>query len=144
MRSGHNPEGRHVVICGRSNIVGKPLTGILMQKQPGANATVTLCHTDTPNMSEFTRMADIVVAAIGRPATITAEMIRAGAVVIDVGVNQVPDPETGKPRLVGDVDFEQVSQIAAAITPVPGDTGPVTTAMLLSNTVLAAERQATH
>ncbi len=140
VRSGHSPEGRHVVICGRSNIVGKPLAGILMQKQAGANATVTVCHTGTRDMAQFTRTADIVVAAMGRPATITADMIRSGAVVIDVGVNQVLDPETDKPRLVGDVDFDPVSQVAGAITPVPGGTGPVTTAVLLSNTVLAAER----
>ena len=140
VRSGHSPEVRHVVICGRSNIVGKPLAGILMQKQPGANATVTVCHTGTQNMAEFTRVADIVVAAMGRAGTITAEMIRSGAVVIDVGVNQVVDPQTDKPRLVGDVDFDAVSEVAGAITPVPGGTGPVTTAVLLSNTVLAAER----
>ncbi len=140
VRSGHSPEGRHVVICGRSNIVGKPLAGILMQKQAGANATVTVCHTGTRDMAQFTRTADIVVAAMGRPATITADMIRSGAVVIDVGVNQVLDPESDKPRLVGDVDFDPVSQVAGAITPVPGGTGPVTTAVLLSNTVLAAER----
>lgn len=140
VRSGHSPEGRHVVICGRSNIVGKPLAGILMQKQPGANATVTVCHTGTQDMAEFTRMADIVVAAMGRAKTITADMVRNGAVVVDVGVNQVVDPQADKPRLVGDVDFDAVSQVAGAITPVPGGTGPVTTAVLLSNTVLAAER----
>ena len=141
VRSGHSPEGRHVVICGRSNIVGKPLAAILMQKQAGANATVTVCHTGTADMAAYTRIADIVVAAMGRPHSVTADMVRWGAIVIDVGVNQIEDPETGKPRLVGDVDFEPVSRIAAAITPVPGGTGPVTTAMLLSNTVLAAERQ---
>ncbi len=142
VRSGHSPDGRHVVICGRSNIVGKPLAAILMQKQPGANATVTVCHTGTKDMASFTRSADIVVAAMGRPRSITADMVRPGAIVIDVGVNQIDDPETGKPRLVGDVDFEAVAQVAAAITPVPGGTGPVTAAMLLSNTVLAAERRA--
>lgn len=141
LRSGHSPEGRHVVICGRSNIVGKPLAAILMQKQPGANATVTVCHTGTRDVASFTRGADIVVAAMGRPRSVTADMIRPGAVVIDVGVNQVDDPSTGKPRLVGDVDFEAVARVAGAITPVPGGTGPVTAAMLLSNTVLAAERQ---
>jgi len=142
VRSGHSPEGRHVVICGRSNIVGKPLAAILMQKHSGANATVTVCHTGTANMAAFTRSADIIVAAMGRPRSITADMVRPGTVVIDVGVNQIDDPATGKARLVGDVDFEPVAQVAAAITPVPGGTGPVTTAMLLSNTVLAAERQA--
>jgi len=141
VRSGNSPDGRHVVICGRSNIVGKPLAAILMQKQPGANATVTVCHTGTMDMARFTRSADIVVAAMGRPRSITADMVRPGAIVIDVGVNQIDDPETGKTRLVGDVDFEPVSRVAAAITPVPGGTGPVTAAMLLSNTVLAAERQ---
>jgi len=141
VRSGNSPEGRHVVICGRSNIVGKPLAAILMQKHKGANATVTVCHTGTADMATFTRSADIIVAAMGRPRYITADMVRPGAVVVDVGVNQLDDPETGKPRLVGDVDFEAVLRIAGAITPVPGGTGPVTTAMLLSNTVLAAERQ---
>ena len=141
VRSGNSPDGRHVVICGRSNIVGKPLAAILMQKQPGANATVTVCHTGTMDMAAFTRSADIVVAAMGLPRSITADMVRPGAIVVDVGVNQIDDPETGKPRLVGDVDFEPVARVAAAITPVPGGTGPVTAAMLLSNTVLAAERQ---
>jgi len=141
-RSGNLPEGKHVVICGRSNIVGKPLAGILMQKQPGANATVTVCHTGTRNMAEITRQADILVAAIGRPRVITADMVKEGAVVIDVGVNQVEDPETGKPRLVGDVDFTAVAEKASAITPVPGGTGPVTSAMLLTNTITAAERLA--
>ncbi|MCK9355781.1 MAG: bifunctional 5,10-methylene-tetrahydrofolate dehydrogenase/5,10-methylene-tetrahydrofolate cyclohydrolase [Dehalococcoidia bacterium] len=140
VRSGHSPEGLHVVICGRSNIVGKPLAGMLMQKQPGANATVTVCHTGTRNLAEITTTADILVAAIGRARAITADMVREGAVVIDVGVNQVEDPLTGKPRLVGDVDFDAVARKASAITPVPGGTGPVTAAMLLSNTVLAAER----
>lgn len=143
VRSGHSPDGLHVVICGRSNIVGKPLAGILMQKQPGANATVTVCHTGTRNLAEITTTADILVAAIGRARAITADMVREGAVVIDVGVNQVDDPLTGKPRLVGDVDFDAVEQKAGAITPVPGGTGPVTAAMLLSNTVLAAERLST-
>jgi len=141
-RSGNSPEGKHVVICGRSNIVGKPLAGMLMQKQPGANATVTVCHTSTKNMADITRQADILVAAIGRPRVITADMVKEGAVVIDVGVNQVDDPETGKPRLVGDVDFDAVAQKASAITPVPGGTGPITSAMLLTNTITAAERLA--
>jgi len=114
----------------------------MMQKQPGANATVTVCHTGTKNMAEITRQADILVAAIGRPRVITADMVRDGAVVIDVGVNQVEDPETGKPRLVGDVDFDAVAEKASAITPVPGGTGPVTSAMLLTNTIAAAERLA--
>jgi methylenetetrahydrofolate dehydrogenase (NADP+)/methenyltetrahydrofolate cyclohydrolase len=142
LRSGHSPEGLHVVICGRSNIVGKPLAGILMQKQPGANATVTVCHTGTRNLREITLSADILVAAMGRPKAITADMVREGTVVVDVGVNMVDDPAAGKPRIVGDVDFEAVSQKASAITPVPGGTGPLTTAMLLTNTVTAAERLA--
>ncbi len=143
LRSGHDPAGQHVVICGRSNIVGKPLAALLMQKRPGANATVTVCHTGTPNLAEITRQADILVAAMGSPRAITADMVREGAVVIDVGNNRVPDPtrKSGY-RMVGDVDFEAVAEKAAAITPVPGGVGPMTVTMLLSNTVLAAERAA--
>ena len=139
-RSGNPPEGKHVVVCGRSNIVGKPLAGILMQKNPRANATVTICHTATPNLADFTRPADILVAAMGSPAAITADMVKPGAVVVDVGNNWVPDPsrKSGR-RLVGDVDFEGVSAVAGAITPVPGGVGPMTVAMLLSNTVALAE-----
>ena len=139
IRSGHDPSGKHVVICGRSNLVGKPLAGLLMQKAEGANATVTLCHTGTPDIAAFTREADIVVAAMGRPKTITADMIREGAVVIDVGVNRVDDAtrKSGY-RLVGDVDFETVKEKASAITPVPGGVGPMTRVMLLYNTLIAA------
>ena len=139
LRSGYDPAGRHVVICGRSNLVGKPLAGLLMRKAPGGNATVTLCHTGTPDIAEHTRRADIVVAAIGRPKMITAGMVREGAVVIDVGINAVPDAtkKSGQ-RLVGDVDFDAVAPKAAAITPVPGGVGPMTRAMLLVNTVIAA------
>jgi len=140
VRSGYSPEGRHVVICGRSNIVGKPLMGILIQKQKGANATVTACHTRTKDLPSITRQADILIAAIGKAKAITADMIKEGAVVIDVGVNQIEDASTGKFKLVGDVDFETVKEKAGAITPVPGGTGPVTTAMLLANTTKAAER----
>ena len=140
VRSGNSPEGKHVVICGRSNIVGKPLAGILIQKQQGANATVTICHTRTRDLPAVTRQADILVAAMGKARAITADMVGEGAIVIDVGVNQIEDPATGKPRLVGDVDFEAVMNKAARITPVPGGTGPVTTAMLLSNTVKSAEK----
>lgn len=140
IRSGHNPEGKHVVICGRSNIVGKPLMGILMQKKSGANATVTVCHTGTKNLSLLTRQADIIVAAMGKARAITGDMVSKGTVVVDVGVNRVQDSDTGKFRLVGDVDFDAVKDIAEAITPVPGGTGPVTSAMLLSNTVRAAEK----
>ncbi|MFW6150083.1 MAG: bifunctional 5,10-methylenetetrahydrofolate dehydrogenase/5,10-methenyltetrahydrofolate cyclohydrolase [Chloroflexota bacterium] len=140
VRSGHRPEGKHVVICGRSNIVGKPLAAILVQKKEGANATVTLCHTGTRDLPSVTRQGDILVAAIGKARAVTADMVADGAVVVDVGVNQVDDPESGKPKLVGDVDYDAVAQKAGAITPVPGGTGPVTTAMLLSNTVTAAEK----
>ncbi len=139
MRSGHNPEGKHVVIVGRSNIVGKPLVGMFIQKQKGANATVTVCHTGTKNLSEFTKQADILVAAIGKAKAITADMVREGTVVADVGVNFIPDPVTGKNKQVGDVDFEAVKDKAAAITPVPGGTGAVTSMMLMVNTVKAAE-----
>lgn len=140
IRSGHSPEGQHVVICGRSNIVGKPLMGILMQKRKGANATVTVCHTGTKDLLSITRQADILVAAMGKARAITADMIKGGAIVIDVGVNQIEDPATGKFKLVGDVDFEAVKEKAGAITPVPGGTGPVTSAMLMINTVKSAER----
>ena len=140
LRSGHPPDGKHVVVCGRSNLVGKPLAALLMQKREGANATVTVCHTGTPNLGEMTRQADILVAAMGRAGTITADMVAEGAVVIDVGTNSIPDASrrSGR-RLVGDADFEAVSKKAAAITPVPGGVGPMTRAMLLVNTVLAAE-----
>ena len=139
MRNGHDPEGASVAICGRSQIVGKPLAALLMQRARGGNATVTVCHTRTRDVAEVTRAADVVVAAIGRPAAITADMVREGAVVIDVGINRVPDLSAKRGyRLVGDVDFEGVSQKAAAITPVPGGVGPMTIAMLLRNTLTAA------
>jgi len=141
VRSGHSPEGKHVVICGRSNIVGKPLMGILVQKQKKANATVTVCHTGTKDLPSISKQADILVAAMGKAKAITPDMVKEGAIVIDVGVNQIEDPENpGKFKLVGDVDFEAVKEKAEAITPVPGGTGPVTTAMLMANTVKAAER----
>jgi methylenetetrahydrofolate dehydrogenase (NADP+)/methenyltetrahydrofolate cyclohydrolase len=143
LRTGHDPGGKHVVICGRSNIVGKPLAALLMQKRPGANATVTVCHTGTSNLPEVTRTADILVAAMGSARAITADMVREGAVVIDVGNNRVPDASRKSGyRMVGDVDFEAVAEKAAAITPVPGGVGPMTVTMLLWNTVLAAERAA--
>jgi methylenetetrahydrofolate dehydrogenase (NADP+)/methenyltetrahydrofolate cyclohydrolase len=143
VRSGNSPEGKHVVVCGRSNIVGKPVMAILMQKQKGANATVTVVHTGTKNMASIVRLGDIVIAAMGAPRVITADMIKEGAVVIDVGVNRIPDP-TKKAgfRLVGDVDFDAISQKAKAITPVPGGVGPMTVTMLMANTVKAAEMQA--
>jgi methylenetetrahydrofolate dehydrogenase (NADP+)/methenyltetrahydrofolate cyclohydrolase len=139
VRSGHDPDGKHVVIVGRSNIVGKPLIGILVQKQKGANATVTVCHTGTKNLAAITQQADILIAAMGRAKAITADMVRPGTVVIDVGVNFIPDPATGKNKQVGDVDFEAVKEKAGAITPVPGGTGAVTSVMLMVNTVKAAE-----
>ncbi|MEX2236596.1 MAG: bifunctional 5,10-methylenetetrahydrofolate dehydrogenase/5,10-methenyltetrahydrofolate cyclohydrolase [Dehalococcoidia bacterium] len=140
IRSGHDPGGKHVVVVGRSNLVGKPLAAILMQKARGANATVTICHTGTPDVGEHTRRADIVVAAMGVPRYLTAEMVKEGAVVIDVGVNQVADAAKKRGyRLVGDVDFDGVAAKAAAITPVPGGVGPMTRAMLLANTLTAAE-----
>lgn len=143
IRSGFDPDGKHVVICGRSNIVGKPLAGILMQKKKGANATVTVCHTGTKDMAKFTRQADIVVAAMGAPQVITADMISEGTAVIDVGVNRIEDKTKEKGfRLVGDVDFEAAKEKAAAITPVPGGVGPMTVTMLLLNTVESAERVA--
>jgi methylenetetrahydrofolate dehydrogenase (NADP+)/methenyltetrahydrofolate cyclohydrolase len=140
IRSGHSPEGKHVVICGRSNIVGKPLMGILVQKKAGANATITVCHTGTKDLASITRQADIIVAAMGKAGVITADMVKEGAIVVDVGVNQIQDPDSGKFRLVGDVDFDAVKEKAGAITPVPGGTGPVTSAILLANTVWAAEK----
>ena len=139
LRNGYAPDGKHVVICGRSNIVGKPLGILLMQKREGANATVTVCHTGTRDLGEIARRADILVAAMGRARSITADMVREGAIVVDVGINQVPD-STRKSgyRLVGDVDFQPVSEKAEAITPVPGGVGPMTIAMLLVNTLTAA------
>jgi methylenetetrahydrofolate dehydrogenase (NADP+)/methenyltetrahydrofolate cyclohydrolase len=144
LRGGHDPEGKHVVVCGRSNIVGKPIANLLMQRVQGSNATVTVCHTRTRGLDEITRQADILIASIGRPMFITADMVKEGVVVIDVGINRVDAPERKCGyRLVGDVDFEPVSQKAAAITPVPGGVGPMTIAMLLENTLKAA-RFATH
>ncbi len=127
-------EGRHVVIVGRSHIVGKPLGAMLIQKDPEANATVTLCHSRTENLAKITKQADILVAAMGSPGFITADMVKKGSVVIDVGINRVISQE-GISKLVGDVDFASVSKKAAAITPVPGGIGPMTIAMLMKNTV---------
>jgi methylenetetrahydrofolate dehydrogenase (NADP+)/methenyltetrahydrofolate cyclohydrolase len=139
VRSGNDPEGKHVVVVGRSNIVGKPVAGILMQKKPGANATVTIAHSRTKNLAELTKCADIIVAAIGKPEFITAEMVKDGVVVIDVGVNQVGETPEGKRILKGDVDFEAVKEKATAITPVPGGVGPMTITMLMQNTLRSAE-----
>ena len=141
LRSGYDPAGQHVVIVGRSNIVGKPLAALLMQRSIGGNATVTVCHTRTRNLSDITRQADILVAAMGVPGAITADMVRDGAVVIDVGINRVDDATRRRGyRLVGDVDFDAVAAKSEAITPVPGGIGPMTIAMLLSNTLDAARR----
>ena len=140
IRSGHPPDGKHVDICGRSNLVGRPLAAILIQKRKGANATVTICHTGTKDLAYHTRQADILVAAMGKPRAITADMVREGTVVIDVGINRVEDASRKAGyRLVGDVDFEAVAEKAAAISPVPGGVGPMTVAMLLTNTLKAAE-----
>jgi methylenetetrahydrofolate dehydrogenase (NADP+)/methenyltetrahydrofolate cyclohydrolase len=140
IKSGVKIEGANVVIVGRSNIVGKPLANILIQKSPLGNATVTVCHTRTKNLSEHTKRADIVVAAAGCPNTITADMIKEGTVVIDVGVNRVEDPtKKSGYHLIGDVDFEKVKEKASLITPVPGGVGPMTITMLLYNTVEAAK-----
>ena len=139
LRNGYDTDGAKVAICGRSDIVGKPLAALLMQRARGGNATVTVCHTRTRDLSEITRSADVVVAAMGRPAAITADMVKEGSVVIDVGINRVPDSAARRGyRLVGDVDYEGVSPKAAAITPVPGGVGPMTIAMLLKNTLTAA------
>jgi methylenetetrahydrofolate dehydrogenase (NADP+)/methenyltetrahydrofolate cyclohydrolase len=140
IRSGIKLEGAEVVIVGRSNIVGKPLANMLIQKSPTGNATVTVCHTRTKDVAAHTKRADIVIAAAGRPNTITADMIKAGAVVIDVGINRVEDATKKKGyRLIGDVDFEAVSKKAGLITPVPGGVGPMTITMLLYNTVESAK-----
>ena len=140
LRSGNDPAGKDVVIVGRSNIVGKPLAALLMQKSRGANATVTVAHSGTRDLASHTRRADILVAAMGSPRFIVADMVRTGVVVIDVGINRVPDASAkGGYRTVGDVDFDGVRPKAKAISPVPGGVGPMTIAMLLSNTVRAAE-----
>ena len=144
LRSGHRPEGKHVVIVGRSNIVGRPLANLLTQKKPGANATVTLCHTGTSNLDRFTKQAEILIAAMGRAQSITGDMVSPGVVIIDVGVNRVEDPKSEKGyRLVGDVEFSSASLIARAISPVPGGVGPMTIVMLLKNTIKAA-KMASH
>lgn len=143
MRSGYDPAGKHVVVLGRSNIVGKPMAAILMQKAPGANATVTVCHSRTKNIAKYTREADILIAAMGVPKFVKANMVKNGVVVIDVGTSRVDD-KTKKSgyRLEGDVDFKNVSKKAKAITPVPGGVGPMTRIMLMKNTVESARRHA--
>ena len=143
IRSGIEISGRHVVVVGRSNIVGKPVANILLQKKEGANATVTICHTGTKDIGLHTRQADIVIAAAGRPNTITADMVKEGVVVIDVGVNRIDDPSAKNGyRLVGDVDFNGVAAKASAISPVPGGVGPMTITMLMHNTITAAKMMA--
>ncbi|MBN1766518.1 MAG: bifunctional methylenetetrahydrofolate dehydrogenase/methenyltetrahydrofolate cyclohydrolase FolD [Sedimentisphaerales bacterium] len=141
IRSGVQTEGAEVVVVGRSNIVGKPIANILLQKAAGANATVTICHTRTKDMAAHTKRADILIVAAGKPGAITADMVKPGAVVIDVGVNEIGRTAEGKRILKGDVDFEAVKEIASAITPVPGGVGPMTITMLMLNTLQAAKRK---
>ncbi len=142
-RTGNDPGGKHVVIIGRSTLVGRPLAVLLSNKAKGANATVTICHTGTPDIGRHTREADIVVIAAGRPNTLMAEMVRPGVVVIDVGTNRIDDASRKRGwRLVGDSDFSAIKEKASWITPVPGGVGPMTIAMLLVNTLRAAERSA--
>ena len=141
IRSGIEIEGKHVVVVGRSNIVGKPVAMILLQKKTGANATVTVCHTGTKDMKYFTRQADILIVAAGRPQVITADMVSEGTVVVDVGVNRIEDATRKRGyRLVGDVDFDGIKEKVAAISPVPGGVGPMTITLLLFNTIEAAKR----
>jgi len=143
MRSGHDPEGKHVVVAGRSNLVGQPLANLLLRKAPGGNATVTVCHSRTRDLAAVTRTAEILVVAIGRPEMITADMVRPGAVVIDVGTHRVDDPGSEKGyRVCGDVLFDEVKEVASAISPSPGGVGPMTITMLLANTVTSAARAA--
>jgi len=141
--SGVDAAGKHAVILGRSNIVGKPMLALLMQKTDGANATVTVCHSRTPDIASFTKQADILIVAIGKPNFVTADMVKDGAVVIDVGMNRVEDSTKKRGyRLVGDVSFDEVLDKVAKITPVPGGVGPMTIAMLLQNTIKACKLQA--
>lgn len=139
IRSGVDTNGAEVVVVGRSNIVGKPIANMMLQKARGANATVTVVHTGTKDMAAHTKRADILIVAAGRPKAITADMVKNGAVVIDVGVNRIGMSQSGKALLVGDVDFEAIKEIASAITPVPGGVGPMTITMLMKNTVRAAK-----
>jgi methylenetetrahydrofolate dehydrogenase (NADP+) / methenyltetrahydrofolate cyclohydrolase len=141
IRSGIDTKGAHAVIVGRSNIVGKPMANLLIQQGPGGDATVTVCHSRTRDLPSVTRLADILIAAIGKPEFVTADMVRPGAVVIDVGINRVDDASRPRGyRLVGDVAYDSVAQIASAITPVPGGVGPMTIAMLLQNTLQAMKQ----
>jgi methylenetetrahydrofolate dehydrogenase (NADP+)/methenyltetrahydrofolate cyclohydrolase len=141
VRSGVETKGKDAVVVGRSNIVGKPMAALLMQDTPGGNCTVTVCHSRTHDLVGHIRRADIVVAALGKPASIHGDMLKPGAVVIDVGINRVDDPTTEKGyRIVGDVDFESARRVASRLTPVPGGVGPMTIAMLLKNTAQAARQ----
>jgi methylenetetrahydrofolate dehydrogenase (NADP+) / methenyltetrahydrofolate cyclohydrolase len=145
LRSGVETTGANAVIVGRSNIVGRPMAALLLQDAPGGNATVTVCHSRTRNIAAVTRQADILIVAMGKPEFVTGEMVRPGAVVIDVGVNRVNDPSAKQGyRLVGDVRFAEAAEVASAITPVPGGVGPMTITMLLVNTVQAARQWASH
>jgi methylenetetrahydrofolate dehydrogenase (NADP+) / methenyltetrahydrofolate cyclohydrolase len=139
VRSGIKIDGAEVVIVGRSNLVGKPIANILLQKKPGANATVTICHTGTKDIKAHTLKADILIVAAGKPMSVTEDMVKEGAVVIDVGVNRIGKTAEGKDILVGDVDFEKIKEKASYITPVPGGVGPMTITMLMANTVKAAK-----
>jgi methylenetetrahydrofolate dehydrogenase (NADP+)/methenyltetrahydrofolate cyclohydrolase len=140
LRNGYDPKGKHAVVVGRSTIVGKPVALLLLQDAPGGNATVTIAHSRTPDLPAITRQADILIAAVGRPEMIKRDMVKAGAVVIDVGTNRVDDPSSPKGyKLVGDVAFAEVAEVAAAISPSPGGVGPMTITMLLANTLKAAQ-----
>jgi methylenetetrahydrofolate dehydrogenase (NADP+)/methenyltetrahydrofolate cyclohydrolase len=139
IRSGAQVDGAEVVVVGRSNIVGKPIANMLLQKAKGANATVTICHTGSKNMEFHTKRADILIVAAGKPKAITADMVKEGAVVIDVGVNRIGTTPEGKAKLCGDVDFDAIKEKASMITPVPGGVGPMTITMLMLNTYKAAE-----
>lgn len=141
-RSGISTEGKHVVVVGRSNIVGKPILNLMLQPPPGGNATVTLCHTGTKDLARFTAMADILIVAVGKPKAITGDMVKDGVVVMDVGVNRIGKTPEGKAILAGDVDFDSVVEKASAITPVPGGVGPMTITMLMKNTVESAKMAA--
>jgi len=142
VRSGVQTSGAEVVIIGRSNIVGKPIANLMLQKRPGGNATVTLCHTRTKDMAAHCRRADILIAAVGVPKMVTADMVKDGVAIIDVGVNRIGMTEAGKAILAGDVDFDSVQEKASCITPVPGGVGPMTITMLMKNTVQAAKMAA--
>jgi methylenetetrahydrofolate dehydrogenase (NADP+)/methenyltetrahydrofolate cyclohydrolase len=144
-RSGVDLKGKHVVVLGRSLIVGKPIALLAVQKKAGANATVTICHSATVDLPAISRQADVLIAAIGRAGFVTPEMVKPGAVIIDVGINRVPDPaKKSGYRLTGDVQFDRVAPLCSKITPVPGGVGPMTVAMLMKNTVKAFRQQGLH